>query len=140
MTRIELKYPEHTVCSHELTVRINDLSQAAHLGFDRLVNLLNEASATFLSHLGIDLSGDRKIEIIFADLAVQYLSEAFRGDRLIIEMAVGEVSSKGFEVYFKVRNRQTSVKVALAKVGVVFFDYKKRCTLDIPMEIREKLY
>lgn len=139
MPRVELEYPGNTVCSHEVTVRLNDLSQASHLGFDCLVSIVHDAAAAFLGHLGVDITGTGEARIVFADLAVQYLSEAFRGDCLKIDMAVGDISSKGFEVFFKVMNQSSSRDVALARIGMVFFDFEKRCAMEIPHDIRMKI-
>jgi len=136
MPRVQLVYPGNTLCSHEITVSSEDLSQAAHLGFDRLVNIIHGASDTFLRNLGIYITGRRKFHIIFADLTVQYLSEAFEGDNLEIDMAMGETSSKGFEICFKVINQTRSMDVALARIGALFFDYDKRCTVEIPDGIK----
>ncbi|MBF0202123.1 MAG: thioesterase family protein [Desulfamplus sp.] len=132
MPRIRLEYPDTTIFVHEVTVRVTDLSKASHLGFDNLVNILNDASAAFFKYTGIEMSPDEDIYVIFADLAVQYLSEAFMGDGLKIEMAVGEKTSKGFELFFKVVNTTLSRDVALAKTGIVFFNYKTRSAVAVP--------
>ncbi|SLM32250.1 conserved hypothetical protein [Desulfamplus magnetovallimortis] len=139
MPRVQLRYPGNTFCSHEIIVRLTDLSQAAHLGFDRLVSIIHDSASVFLDNIGIDITGSREIHIIFADLAVQYLSEAFRGDRLVIDMALGEIASRGIEVFFKVVNKTLSREVALAKIGMVFFDYENGCAIKIPHDILVKL-
>ncbi len=140
MARIKIEYPENTLYRYETTIRLTDLSQAMHLGFDRMVNILHDAAAGFFKSLGHDMTQDQKIRLIFADLAVQYQSEAFREDRLKIDVGVGEISSKGFEAIFKINNMNRSEEVvALAKIGVVFFDYTKRCTAEIPSDIRRQI-
>ncbi len=139
MPRVQLQYPGNTFCSHETVVRINDLSPAAHIGFDKIVNILFDASATFLRKIKDEDKKDQLFQIIYSDLSVQYKSEAFRGDRLLIHMAVGEISSKGFELYFNVTSPKRNNEVALARIGMVLFDYSKQCTMKIPQTLREKI-
>ena len=140
MARIRIEYPENTLYSYETTIRLTDLSQAMHLGFDRTVSILHDAAAGFLQSMGHDMTKNQKVRLIFADLAVQYLSEAFREDRLKIDVGVGDISSKGFEAIFKIHNMSRSEQVvALAKIGIVFFDYDNRCTAEIPHDIHSKL-
>ena len=125
MAKVQLQYPGNTLISHEVTVRFGDLSLAAHLGFD---------------YLGLDMTdADQEIKVIVVDFAIQYLSEAFRKDRLRIDMAVGEIRTKGFALYFKVFNQTRERQVALAKLGLVFFDYSTHTAVEIPEETLEKI-
>ena len=65
---------------------------------------------------------------------MSYLAECFYGDVLDVEIALGETSSAGFELYYQIvtsRNNQTII-VARAKTGLVFFDYDKRKVTAIP--------
>jgi acyl-CoA thioesterase FadM len=129
MTR-SIEYPESSAFSCEIPVRITDLSAAGHLGFDHLVGMLNDASAQFFARRNVHRK-QGGIGAIYVDLAVSYQSEAFWGDRLVIEAAIGEVREKGFDLLFRVTRRQGGV-VALAKIGVLFFDYDKRKAVPIP--------
>lgn len=137
MARVKIEQPETTLYRYETTIRLTDLSQAMHLGFDRLVNILHDAAAGFMHSLGHDMTKSQSLRLIFADLAVQYISEAFRGDRLGINVGVGEISSKGFEAIFTILNTSRSDQmIAKAKIGIVFFDYDTRSAIEIPDDIR----
>ncbi len=140
MAKVQLQYPGNTLISHEVTVRFGDLSLAAHLGFDHQVNLIHDALANFMDYLGLDMTdGEQKVKVIAVDFAIQYLSEAFRNDRLRIDMAAEEIRTKGFALYFKVFNQTRERQVAIAKLGLVFFDYSTHTPVEIPKETLEKI-
>ncbi|WP_028323102.1 acyl-CoA thioesterase [Desulfatirhabdium butyrativorans] len=130
---ISIEYPEPTVFSCETTVRITDLSTAGHLGFDHLVAIINDASARFFAQRNIHRK-QGGVGAIYADLMVRYLAEAFFGDILGIEIAIGEVREKGLDLVFRITRGRTGVVVAIAKIGVLFFDYDQRKVVPIPAE------
>ena len=140
MEKTQRHFPGNTLLSHEVTVRLSDLSLAAHLGFDCLVNMIHDAVANFMDYVGLDITDvEKKIRVIVVDFSIQYLSEAFRKDRLRIDMAVGEIRTKGFALIFKVFNETRSRKVAIAKMGLVFFDYSCHAPVEIPRETLERI-
>lgn len=132
MSKIHIDFPDAPVHSTETRVRITDLSAAAHLGFDNLVVLLNDAFASFFRAHGMERTPDAPVGAIVADLAVRYHGEAFCGDRLCIDTAVGEAYTKGLELLFRVRIPERDLLVAVAKMGVVFYDYRKREPITVP--------
>ena len=138
MEKVQLYYPDNTILSHEVTVRLGDLSLAAHLGFDHLVTMIHDAVAKFMDYVGLDMTdGEKKIRVIVVDFSIQYLSETFRKDQLRIDMAVGEIRTKGFALHFKVFNETRKMKVAIAQIGLVFFDYSSHSPVEVPQEILE---
>ena len=74
-----------------------------------------------------------------ADAAIMFRSEAFYGDILKIEISVGEISSSGFDLYYKFINEKTQKEVARIKTGMVCFDYKERKIKGVPEVFRVKV-
>ncbi len=134
--RIEIEYPEKTVFSCQTRVRITDLSASGHVGFDSLVAIVNDASAQFFEQRGIRRKPGR-IGTIYADLAVVYKSESFFGEVLRIDMAIGETSDKGVDLMFRIHSTHSGKIVALAKIGVLFFDYESHQVTLIPEGVLE---
>lgn len=130
---ISIEYPEPTVFSCETTVRITDLSAAGHLGFDHLVAILNDASARFFAERNIHRK-QGGVGAIYADLMVRYFAEAFFGDILGIDIAIGEVREKGLDLVFRITRRKAGDVIALAKIGVLFLDYDRHKVVSIPAE------
>lgn len=140
MARSKIQYPEKTIYRQDTKVRIGDLNTANHLGFDSLVGILNDASVGFFKVNAIERGKPDGLGVIYTDLTVNYLSEVFYGDTLQIEMAVGDIGGKGFSLFFKVNSTEKEKTVALAKIGVLFFDYQTRRTCDMPEQFRARIH
>jgi acyl-CoA thioesterase FadM len=133
MSRIKLEFPEKTVYCHQLNLRINDINYGQHLGHDTLVTLMHEARCSWLAEAGLsELSiNGGQVGWVVAELAVNYKVEAFYPDRLSIELTVGDLGSKGVEIYHHLV-RGDGKTVAIAKTGMVFFDYEKHQASPVP--------
>ena len=115
------------------------MSSSGHLAFDSLVGILNDASAEFFLANGI-VRGNRNGQgVIYPELAVNFLNEAFYGDTLQIEMAVSNVVGKGFDLLFRVNSTEKGKVVAVAKIGVLFFDYQKHRAVSLPAQFRARI-
>lgn len=132
MARIEIEMIDNFVFVTELNVRMSDINTANHLGHDAVVSLMNEARVQFLETLGFSMPGVEETGLIIADLAVAYKSQAFYKDRLKFEIGAGDFNKYGCDIFYRVSNIKTGDLVALAKTGVVFFDYSKNRVANIP--------
>jgi len=132
MARIEIEMIDNFVFVTELKVRMADINSANHLGHDAFVSLMNEARVQFLDYLGFPIPGVEEKGLIIADLAVSYKSQSFYKDRLKFEIGAGDFNKYGCDIFYRVTNIKTDDLVALAKTGVVFFDYSKNKVTNIP--------
>lgn len=141
MPRLQLDFPDETKFTCELTVRAADLNYGNHLGNDSILTLMQEARIQFYRSLGYrnELSFEGTIGHIVADAAVVYKSEAFLGDVLVIEVALTDFNKYGFDMFYRLRNKETGKDVAIGKTGIVFFDYEKRKVASIPAGFLEKI-
>lgn len=122
MARVELDYPDEIFTfSTELDVRFDDINVGAHLGFDKLVTLVTEARSRYLESLNI--AEVASPGVIVTDLAVTYRAEARLRDRLQIDVGVAERSRVGGDIAYRVRRPANDTIIAVAKTGIVFFDY-----------------
>lgn len=141
MARITIGLPEKFSFRCELPVRVSDLNYGGHVGNDAILTLMQEARVLYYRHLGfnseIQLHGT--IGQIVADAAVVYRSEAFLGDILVIEVAAGDFTRVGFNLYYRITNRNTGRDVAAGKTGIVCFDYNQRKVVSIPEPVRTAL-
>lgn len=136
MARIKLSLPENFSFSTKLPVRITDVNYGNHLGNDAVLGLLHEARMQFLKAAGyteLNLAG---VGLIMADVAIEFKAEAFYGDVLTASVAAGDFSKIGFDLYYKLVKSETETVVALAKTGMVCFDYEKRKVAAVPEEVR----
>ena len=119
-----------------LQVRITDLNYGGHLGNDRLLALLHEARVAWLAGHGWSEQDCAGTGLIMTDAAVQYRGEAFAGDHLLIEVAVGEAARTGFRFYYRITRRGDDALIAVAETGVACFDYQRRRVVPLPEAIQ----
>ena len=141
MARIHLTLPDKFIFTTELPVRVSDLNYGAHVGNDSILTLMQEARVIFYRTLGFkdEISFEGSTGQIIADAAIQYKSEAFLGELLIIKIAVDDFSKYGFDMYYVIENKETGKEVARGKTGIVCFDYEKRKIATIPDVLLSKL-
>ncbi len=139
MARIRIEYPERTLHTETVPVRITDLNYGRHLAHDRLVSLLHEARVGFFHALGLEEWDIGGVGIILVGLAVSYRREVFHGQTLSIDVAVAEVGSRGCELAYRVRDRATGEVAALAATGLLFYDYEARKVVAVPERFRARV-
>ncbi len=132
MPRVRLceknKYP----FAMQLAVRTTDLNYGGHLGNDRLLSLVHEARVAYLASLGwteLDCAGT---SLILGDAAIVYRAEAFAGQELRFEVAIGEASGSGFRLFYRVTRPDDGATIALVENGMVCFDYQARRIAPLP--------
>lgn len=139
MARIKIDLPEQFPFSTELDVRVGDLNYGNHLGNDAVLTLIHEARRRFLNSLDIEEIGVDGIGFVIADAAVVYRAQAFYGDRLRIEVAAGDFSSRGCDFYYRVSHVTDARVVAKARTGMVCFDFRAQKTMVFPPVMLAKL-
>jgi acyl-CoA thioesterase FadM len=137
MARVKIDLPQQFVFSTTLSVRMGDLVSGLHLGNHVLISYLNEVYQRFLDEYKlVEAQPSGGVSMINADLAIRYLSEAHYGDVLKIDLALGELSRCGVDLYFKVTNQRTGRDTAVAKMAMLFFDYHNRQPVNVPEKLK----
>ena len=122
----------------ELDVRITDVNYGRHVGNDALLGLLHEARLRFLAHFGFSEEDIGGVGMLMGDAVVQFKAVAFRGDRLVVELGLQDVERRTFDLAYRVVREDDGAVVALAKTGMVAFDYAKNRLADLPAAFLEK--
>jgi YbgC/YbaW family acyl-CoA thioester hydrolase len=141
MPRVQLDLPETFLFETELTVRASDLNYGNHVGHDRVLTLIQDARVEFYRSLGFnnELNFEGPVGQVIADVVVQYKSESFLGDRLMIKIGASDFNKYGFDMLYLVENKATGKEVARGKTGIVCFDYNTRKIARLPDILRQKL-
>ncbi len=141
MARIKLIFPNHVIHTLTIPVRITDINYGNHLGNDALVSILHEARVHWLNSLHYTELNIEGKSIIMNELAVNYLKEMFYGDIIQIELSVGDITGLGFELYYRmgINKNGENINSAIAKTGLIFFDYTAKKTSSIPDVFLEKI-
>ena len=132
MPRIKVSSPDQFLFSMERSVGISDVNYAKHLDSVAMVNILHEARLQFLASMGFTESNIYGLGMVVTDLAVDYRSESFANDRLIVDVGVSKFNRYGFDIGMQVTNSALEALVCIAKMGVVFFDFDRHKIAQVP--------
>lgn len=133
--------PEKFSFETMIPIRITDLNYGAHVGNDTILSILHEARVQFLENSGYGEFNFGGLSLIMSDVAIQFKSEIFYGEKLIASVVAQEFSKSTFEVYYKLEKELNGKKtiVALAKTGMVCYNYSAKRIASIPEEVKRKL-
>jgi 4-hydroxybenzoyl-CoA thioesterase len=73
------------------------------------------------------------------DSLINYVSEGFYSDHLVVEVTVDNIFRSECDFYYKLTNQKTGKEVARVKTGMLFFDYDSRKRLNIPEGFQKKI-
>ncbi len=91
--------------THETKVRVGDLNYGNHLAHDKLILILHDARVVFLnSHSLHEMNIGNNIALMIVKLNINYIMEAFLGDKLIITLFNGEIGGSSFDLIYKIEN------------------------------------
>lgn len=141
MARIKLVLPEHFSFSTSIPVRITDLNYGGHVGNDAILSLVHEARMQYLKSFGFSELQFDSASLIMSDAGIEFKSEAFYGDTLTVAVTAGEFSRVGFDLFYRFTKMdgEKEVLVALAKTGMICFDYTARKVVAVPERARQML-
>jgi YbgC/YbaW family acyl-CoA thioester hydrolase len=142
MSRIKLQLPATFAFSAEIPVRITDINYGGHLGNDSVLSILHEARMQYLRSAGyseLDVDG---VSLIMSDAAIEFRQEAFYGEVITAYVTASEFTRAGFTLYYRLTKKTESGEklVALAKTGMVCFDYQKRKIVPVPPGVPGRLH
>ena len=138
MPRIKLEIPENKIAVLSIAVRITDINYGNHVGNDAFVSIIHEARMQWLQQHGYTELNIEGTGLILADLIVEFKSEAFYGDIIEIIISVGEISKVSFEFFYQLSatRNEKNILLALAKTGMVCYDYENKKVISIPEELK----
>jgi len=142
MARVRIELPEKLGFTTQIQITIKDVNYGGHVGNDSILSLIHEARIRFLASLGYqELDKEKGVGLIMADAAVVYKGEGFRGDIFDIAVGTDDISSFGFDIYYRIttiRDDKTII-IAEAKSGMIYFDYNERKVGRLPEAWKQKL-
>ncbi len=141
MARPRMHLPEEFPFSCFIPIRITDLNYGGHAGNDTILSLVHEARMQWLQNMGYSEMNFAGVGMIMADVVIEFKNELFYGDTVIASVARGEVSRVGFELFYKLEKEKAGKRliVAIAKTGMICYDYEKKKIVSVPEIARDKL-
>lgn len=138
--RVKLDHQKTPVFNTTIEVTIGDINYGNHMGNDRFLTLMQEVRLRWLQSLGFknEKEIDHLAGLIVVDAAIQFKAEVFHGDRLNVSLALDEVSSKGFDLYYVIVKADEKL-AAIGKTGILCYDYSNRKVVQIPTRLKDLL-
>jgi len=140
MPRIQLQPAQHYPFHTEIQIYISHVNQGGHLDNAQLLTLVSEARVRFFKSLGYRESDVEGCPIVVGDIVAQYKSEGFHGETMVVQMAPSDFNPYGFDLQFRMSDRDSEREVALGKIGIVFIDRGSRKVSAIPAPFLKKLH
>ena len=139
MSRIQFELPDHFTFCTELQVYISHVNQGGHLDNAQLLTLVSEARVRFFQWLGYTEAQVENCSIVVGDMVVQYKSEAFHGETMVVQMVPTDFNRYGFDLAFQMSDKASGREVARGKQGIVFIDLAEKKVASLPEAFRERV-
>jgi acyl-CoA thioesterase FadM len=141
MSRIKIDVPDLFSFSTCVAVRITDLNYGAHVGNDSILSFIHEARVRFLQSLGYSELNLAGVGLIMSDVAIEFKKEIHYGDDVTISVAARDFSRVGFDLVYKLEKNPgpAGILLALAKTGMVCYDYSLKKVSNLPEEAKRLL-
>ncbi len=141
MARIKIELPEKFSYSTAIPVRITDINYGGHVGNDAILSIIHEARMQFLANIGYTEMKFAGVSLIMADVGIEFRNELFYGDTVIASVVACELNRVSFEIFYKleIEKDQTRKIIAIAKTGMVCYDYTAKKIAAIPAEVKTRL-
>ncbi|WP_225748557.1 thioesterase family protein [Eikenella sp. Marseille-P7795] len=134
--RIQIALPPQFDFATRLTVEVGHLNYGNHLANDAVLRMVHEARLRFLAAHGCTETDIFGAGLIMADAAVQYRAQAFHGDELLIQVALGEIGRAGFPLFAKLTREADQAEIARVQCGMAFYDYAAQRLARTPAAFR----
>lgn len=137
MARIKLTLPQTFLFSTKIPVRITDINYGDHVGNDTILSYIHEVRMQYLKSLGYTELNIEGVGLIMSDVTIEFTAEIFYGDVLTAYVAVAEPHRASFQLYYKLTKGGDEKTVAIAKTGMVCFDYDKKKVVSMPKAFKK---
>jgi acyl-CoA thioesterase FadM len=139
MARIKIEAPQNFPFSTLIPIRITDINYGGHVGNDTILSLLHEARMQFLKRYHYSEMNFAGVGLIMSDVAIEFKREVFYGDSLLAYVAATNFTRSGFDLFYKLTKHTEETVVAIAKTGMVCYDYSAKRIVMVPEEARQAL-
>ncbi len=141
MSRIKISLPETFSFTTNIPVRITDINYGNHVGNDAVLSLIHEARMRFLTQYGFSEMDCGGVGVIMADAGIEFKKEIFYGDVVEIKVTAADFTPVGFDLYYLLQktNSNNKITVAVAKTGMVCYNYELKKVASVPAIVKEKL-
>ncbi|HVE61514.1 MAG TPA: thioesterase family protein [Chitinophagaceae bacterium] len=139
MPRIKILLPDTFSFSTSIPLRITDVNYGGHVGNVSILSIIHEVRMQFFKKFGFTEMEFGGVSLIMSDVAIEFKNEVFYGDVLTAFVSITDFNRVGFEIIYKLikTNSEKEMLVAVAKTGMVCFDYTTKKIVSVPEKMSE---
>jgi acyl-CoA thioester hydrolase len=133
MTQYRFYYP--------IEVRYGDLDPQGHVNNAKHLTYFEQARIAYLIELGLFTKDQSFMEIgvILADVHITYLEPVYFGQNIKVGVHVAKLGYKSMRWEQNIEDADTVKEIAKGEVVMVAYAYRRRKTIPIPQEWRDKI-
>jgi acyl-CoA thioester hydrolase len=141
MSRVKIEMPAAFNFTAIIPIRITDVNYGGHVGNDSVLSLIHEARMQFLNKFGFTEMNCAGAGLIMSDAAIEFKKEFFYGDILLVHVTAYNFSKVSFDFFYKLEKETEgkSITLALAKTGMVCYDYDVKKIIPVPEAVKQRL-
>ena len=138
MARIKIEISGKIIGTFIIPIRIADINYGNHVGNDAFVSIIHEARMQWLKQYDYTELKIEGIGLIMSDLAIEFKSESFYGDVVIVKLGFADITRVGFDLYYQLfaKRNNENVLLANAKTGMVCYDYDVKKVAALPEKLK----
>lgn len=123
----------------DITTRFRDIDSMGHVNNAVYFTYFEEGRKEFLRSL-FNIVNPDEYNFILAHIRCDYLKPIRISDPISLELWVGEIGLKKFDLVYAIVNRDDSSAVyATGRSVQIFYDYKKNASMPIPQYFLDKI-
>lgn len=115
------------------------LHPGAHTDNVQLLQLASQARYAFFAALGYRETDVEGVQIFVGDQAVQYKAESFPHQTVEVQLAVGDMAAKGFDLLYRLVDAETGQPITLGKIGIVCVHRESKRPCAVPAALQQRL-
>lgn len=119
----------------KIAVRFRDTDMMGHVNNSMYFTYMEEARIKFIQ----DALRSETGQLILASAKVNYRSQTFFGQTLVVASWVSRIGNSSFDVSCEMRDEETGRIAFDAVATVVYFDYEAQKSVLIPADVRERM-
>ena len=135
MARIKLTLPSSFPFAATIPVRITDINYGGHVGNDAVLSILHEARMQFLRFFDYSELKIEGVSLIMSDVAIEFKAELYYGDVIKAYVTTDGFTRAGFDIYYKLIRENEEKPVAVAKTGMVCYNYDHKKIVEVPRAV-----
>lgn len=139
MAKIKVGLPEVILFNTRILIQIGDINYGNHLANDAVLRICHEARVRWLASLGFSEVDADGVGLIMVDAAIQYLSQAYYGDELLVDIGVDDITGVGFTLLYHLTHVVEGKSVARVQTGMVCFDYITQRVSRLSLGLKREL-